>query len=144
VRGIRDSQLNLLVTLKNIYGERFPILLARKTNYAELAAATSEQIQKHVAGRVDQVLDDVSTARDKLSPDKIWSLPTVIEMTERMMGVTPGFGAGKIIENTVKNRATASAFKKIALAVLQIGLVRIREECVHFNDWLKQLESLVL
>ena len=28
------------------------------------------------------------------------------------------------------------------LAVLEIGLHRIREECPHFNGWLKQLESL--
>jgi hypothetical protein len=29
------------------------------------------------------------------------------------------------------------------LAVLEIGLDRIRSECPHFDDWLKQLESLV-
>lgn len=29
------------------------------------------------------------------------------------------------------------------LAVLEIGLSRIREECPHFNGWLKQLESRV-
>lgn len=29
------------------------------------------------------------------------------------------------------------------LAVLEIGLARIRQECPHFNDWIKQLESLV-
>jgi hypothetical protein len=29
------------------------------------------------------------------------------------------------------------------LAVLEIGLSRIREECPHFHGWLKQLESLV-
>jgi hypothetical protein len=31
-----------------------------------------------------------------------------------------------------------------ALAVLEIGLTRIRTECAHFNGWLKHLESLVL
>jgi hypothetical protein len=30
-----------------------------------------------------------------------------------------------------------------ALAVLEIGLTRIRTECPHFNGWLEQLESLV-
>jgi hypothetical protein len=30
-----------------------------------------------------------------------------------------------------------------ALAVLEIGLTRIRSECPHFNGWLEQLESLV-
>jgi hypothetical protein len=29
------------------------------------------------------------------------------------------------------------------LAILEIGLSRIREECPHFNGWLKQLESRV-
>jgi hypothetical protein len=29
------------------------------------------------------------------------------------------------------------------LAVLEIGLSRIREECPHFDGWLKQLESRV-
>jgi hypothetical protein len=29
------------------------------------------------------------------------------------------------------------------LAVLEIGLARIREECPHFDGWLKHLESLV-
>jgi hypothetical protein len=28
------------------------------------------------------------------------------------------------------------------LAVLEIGLARIRSECPHFDDWLKRLESL--
>jgi len=27
--------------------------------------------------------------------------------------------------------------------VLEIGLSRIREECPHFDSWLKQLEALV-
>ena len=31
-----------------------------------------------------------------------------------------------------------------ALAVLEIGLTRIRAECAHFDGWLKHLESLVL
>jgi hypothetical protein len=30
-----------------------------------------------------------------------------------------------------------------ALAILEIGLARIRAECVHFDKWLKRLESLV-
>jgi hypothetical protein len=30
------------------------------------------------------------------------------------------------------------------LAALEIGLVRIREQCPHFDSWLSQLESLVL
>jgi hypothetical protein len=29
-----------------------------------------------------------------------------------------------------------------ALAILEIGLARIREECVHFDAWLKRLEML--
>jgi hypothetical protein len=29
------------------------------------------------------------------------------------------------------------------LAVLEIGLDRIREQCPHFNDWLSNLESLI-
>jgi hypothetical protein len=29
------------------------------------------------------------------------------------------------------------------LAVLEIGLSRIRKECPHFDDWLRRLESLV-
>ena len=31
-----------------------------------------------------------------------------------------------------------------ALAVLEIGLARIRAECVHFDGWLKHLESLAI
>ena len=30
------------------------------------------------------------------------------------------------------------------LAVLEIGLARIRAECPHFNAWLSKLESLIL
>jgi Domain of unknown function (DUF4276) len=29
------------------------------------------------------------------------------------------------------------------LAVLEIGLIRIRKECPHFNNWLQRLESLI-
>jgi hypothetical protein len=29
------------------------------------------------------------------------------------------------------------------LAVLEIGLARIREQCPHFDDWLRRLESLI-
>ncbi len=29
------------------------------------------------------------------------------------------------------------------LAALEIGLIRIRAECPHFDGWLSQLESLV-
>lgn len=33
--------------------------------------------------------------------------------------------------------------RPLALAVLEIGLRRIREECPHFDDWVHTLESLV-
>jgi Domain of unknown function (DUF4276) len=31
-----------------------------------------------------------------------------------------------------------------SLAVQEIGLIRIRRECPHFNEWLDQLESRVM
>lgn len=75
-----------------------------------------------------------------------------VDLTEAFARIRAGFNTPEHINDSAKTAPS----KRIAellpqyqkpllgnLAILEIGLARIRDECLRFNDWLDRLESLV-
>jgi hypothetical protein len=73
------------------------------------------------------LVDDFLAIRDQFStPEEIDDSP-VTAPSKRIQALVPGY------EKPLLG----------ALAALEIGLIRIRAECPHFNAWLENLEALV-
>jgi hypothetical protein len=77
-------------------------------------------------GRPDLQRQFESVRRQFATPEEINDSPDTAP-SKRMESIVPGY------EKPLLG----------ILAVLEIGLVRIRAECPHFDGWLSQLESLV-
>ena len=74
------------------------------------------------------------------------------DLEPRFREIREGFGTPEDIDDSPVTAPSKRVEDLVAgyekplfgtLAVLEIGLDRIRAECPHFNGWLEQLESLV-
>ena len=108
--------------LKDVYGQRFPILLPKNQDYSKLANAKPGDIASYAASRARTVIESTYEFRDKFSPEKIWSLPVIIDQTKRLMGIEDGTGANDAIEGKRNDVAWDSLVRKLGMAALQLGL----------------------
>jgi hypothetical protein len=77
-------------------------------------------------GRPDLATEFSAIRKQFTSPEEIDDSP-ITAPSKRLQALVPGY------EKPLLG----------ILAILEIGLTRIRAECPHFNGWLERLESLV-
>jgi hypothetical protein len=104
--------------LRRIYGPAYPILLRKGTDYAALAAADGPQLATHVAGATGDVLAKILKTRAKLTPEKVWSLLPVVELTKRAMGIEANSYAQVLVDRRVAGAALEATFVQMALGAL--------------------------
>ena len=112
-------------SLRETYGQRFPVLLGRNQDYDYIANAAPDELEEYVRGQASEVLENIEEAREKLSPSKIWSLPIIIEQTKQVLGIKEGTGANDAIQGKLDDMAWDQAVHKAAMAGLQIGLMLV-------------------
>jgi hypothetical protein len=108
--------------LRDVYGQRFPVLLPRNQDYARLANAEPGGITAYAADRAKGVIKSTYEFRGEFSPEKIWSLPVVVEQTKKLMGIGPGTGANDAIQGKQDDIAWDAMVHKLGMAALQLGL----------------------
>lgn len=110
------------LSLRQIYGERFPILLARNIDYSKLNDLDDATLLKHIQSKAAEVMKNIRETDDKLEPEKIWDLPPLVARTKQFLGIAEGSGADQTLTEHQKSLASDSFWKSIGLAALQIGL----------------------
>ena len=115
-------------SLREIYGQRFPILLPRNQDYYTLANSSSDELAKYAFSRSLNVLNSIQEARKELSPSKIWSLPVIIDQTKTLLGIEEGTGANDAIQGKLDDMAFDDAFHSLAMTALQVGLQVVAAE----------------
>jgi hypothetical protein len=108
--------------LRDVYGQRFPILLPKNQDYAKVANAKRGELEAYAADRAKSVIKSTYEFREEFSPEKIWSLPVVIEQTKKLMGIADGTGANDAIEGKRGDIAWDKTVEKLGMAALQLGL----------------------
>lgn len=108
--------------LRDVYGQRFPILLPKNQDYSTLATAKPGEIASYAADRARSVIENTYEFRGEFSPEKIWSLPVIIDQTKRLMGIEEGTGANDAIEGNRDDIAWDALVHKLGMAALQLGL----------------------
>ena len=76
-----------LEVLRRIWGVRFPILLQEGQDYSRIADASPDELAEYVADTTDSVLRNIASAREKLTPDRIWEIPMLVSYTKATMGI---------------------------------------------------------
>jgi hypothetical protein len=108
--------------LKDVYGQRFPILLPKNQDYSKIAQAKPGDIASYAAGPARGVIKSTYEFRDKFAAEKIWSLPVIIDQTKKLMGIEEGTGANDAIEGKRDDIAWDALVHKLGMAALQLGL----------------------
>jgi hypothetical protein len=108
--------------LRDVYGQRFPILLPKNQDYAKVASTKRGELEAYAADRAKSVIKSTYEFREEFSPEKIWSLPVVIEQTKKLMGIENGTGANDAIEGKRDDIAWDKTVEKLGMAALQLGL----------------------
>ena len=108
--------------LRDIYGQRFPILLPKNQDYSKLANAKPGEIASYAADKSKAIIKNCYEFRGVFSPEKIWSLPVVMDQTKKLMGIEEGTGANDAIIGKQDDIAWDALVHSLGMAALQLGL----------------------
>ena len=108
--------------LREIYGQRFPVLMGANQDYTAMATLDAAGVDTYAQTQTSQVRENIMDARQKLSPEKIWSLPIVVAQTKQLLGIAEGTGANDAIQGKLDDIAMDRVFHALAMAALQLGL----------------------
>ena len=111
--------------LRDIYGQRFPILLPKNQDYAKLANAKPGGIASYAADKSRSIIKNCYEFRGEFSPEKIWSLPVVMEQTKKLMGIEEGTGANDAIIGKQDDIAWDALVHSLGMTALQLGLMAV-------------------
>ena len=111
-----------LIALRRVYGPRYPVLLPRNTNYAELADAGAGRLAAAVHRSTSSVQRNIVDTLAGLDTDSVWSLSPVMEAARRSLGIKPGTAAAAAVDAYLSARKYNAALAGTALAALGIVL----------------------
>lgn len=111
-----------LLALRRVYGPRYPVLLPRNTNYAQLADAGADRLAASVHRSTSSVMRNIADALADLDADSVWSLSPVMQAARRSLGIMPGTAAAAAVDAYLSARKLNAALADTALAALGIVL----------------------
>jgi hypothetical protein len=117
-----DSGITKYKALREIYGQRFPVLLGKNMNYPYMAYAPDNYLSAYVQHESQEVLNNIQKVRKEFSPSKVWALPMIIEQTKKLLGIEEGTGANDAILGKQSDDAWDKMVRSLAITALQIGL----------------------
>ena len=119
---ISSGLLPELVALRRVYGPRYPVLLPRNTNYAQLADASVSGLAASVYRSTSSVRRNIVDTLADLDAESVWSLSPVIQAARRSLGIMPGTAAAAAVDAYLSARKFNAALADTALAALGIVL----------------------
>jgi hypothetical protein len=105
----------------NIAGGRFPILLTPHLNFEFLGQTDAAGLEKLIKGRAGEVLDNIKEARGKMTAEKIWELPIIIDRTKQVLGVRAGEGAEDLLKERMETIGSDKMMSNMLVMALGIG-----------------------
>ncbi len=155
-RLLNDSSAAIVTTMIDFYGlpGSFP---GRKTmppgSCYERVAYLEEKLRKDVNHHrfLPYLALHEFEAMLFVKPEQINQAFPDIDRSKELSAIRAQFGSPEEIDDnplTAPSKRLAALFPEYRkalhgpLAILEIGIDQIRNECAHFNDWIKKLESL--